>query len=608
MKKILFFIGNRGTKKQISHQISIRLILTAMFIIAPAILCINLTPNQNGDIRSILSNSVAALLPVKNFRFYQGKVADFLAGVYDIPEHFSIVEKGLENEKKLNAFQFIAYNTAVRFFNINAVNTIWLTRRFQATHNALVAKKAKNWSLAFKPVSYKEFFSETDWIKDSKWNYVDQSTIPYITVNEGLPKKGEEFKIKRIFADGKTRWFVPKEPFLALMPNLWGNLSKRLPSLEPEEVLPVALIFASRIYNEADGSWNMELLRNYLVAQYRIYAGINLDPTRITVKGKGIRSRFVYEGSFPKNQINVSWFDKEIGASEKTGKENYKIVSVPVPIVNNRRELCFFSSLDVSQSVIIPLSYLADVSDDEFLLSSNGALFSYNDVLEEIELAKENMKAVPREIYPSKIKGYHPPNFCKISSMVTPTKRHRIIANRLIAGAKSYEEALVRIKSFFEQTLPYQTDNKELGWNVDIPMTTLLTYINGGGDCEDHAIPYATTVMAADLPVMHGYNKYVAIHESYLVNRDNETVGHANPLVYIPNRKPVTFPFPDHIKVIIDGQEMNFYQIEATGLGEDEIGVNRMQRYRFESNVVDVISGVGKTRKVASAGFSQFEY
>ncbi len=609
-KKKVAFIGNHGQKKQqLPTPTSLRLMVTLLIIVLPLALTINMMPNSYNGARSILSSARAALLPVKNFRFYEGKITDFLAEAYDLDKYFSIVQKDeLHARKYLNAYQFIAYNTASRYFNQSALNTIWLSRQFQRHKNIQVAKQAKNWSLAFLPISYKEFFTDTNWPKSTDWNYNDQSPIPFTVINKGMPHHGTEFKIKRIFADGKVRYFVPKEPFIALLPNLWGNLNKSLPSLEPEEVLPISLIFASRIYRDTDHSWDLELLRNFLVAQYRIYAGIDLDPNKIFVKGKGIRSRFVYTGNFPKNKTNVFWYEQEIGASGKNKKTKKKIIKVPVPIVNDHHELCFFSSLDVSQSIIIPLSYLPDITNKDYLLASNGSLFVYDDVLEEMEIAKKNLQAIPAPLYPDYQSKQTPPNVSKISAMVTPTARHREIANKIISQAETYEEALIAIKSFFEQTLPYQTDAKELGWHVDINMTTLLTYINGGGDCEDHAIPYATMVMAADLPIMQGYNHYVGMHECYIINKDNETVGHINPLVYIPNRQPDTFPFPDHIKTVINGQEMNFFQIEATGLGEDAIGVQHMQRFRFESNVIDIISGVGSKRQIVSAGSNQFDY
>ncbi len=597
----LKFVGNQGQKNiRNEHSSFMKFFSWATVFVVFLAVTVGALPNRNDAYRSLLSTARAAPMPIKNFRFFQGKISDFFGKGYKLGDVFAMVDEGEKVGSELTFAQYIAVNIGANYFGPSALDILYLTGEMQSGKKPglikALSKSKQNHSLAFTAIPYKIFFEKSQWQKSGVWGYRDHSPTPQLSINYGMPKmqaKSFHFDIK--FADGKVRTFQPNEPFLALLPNIQESISKSLPSLRPEEALPFALMYYSKFYNRAENKWKkVDELKKQIAMSYAVYAGIELDPEQIEVSGIGKATRFLYHGPVGGNQTYVY--------RQKKSEKKDVIATVPVPVVSPKKELMMFASMDPSQAIIIPISLLMEIGNDDLLLATNGSVFTYNDVLEEMAIAKDNLKATSFPLYSGRTNSVFA---MKTSSLVVKTKRLEIISNNIIGDATG-NKALARIKSFIDQTLPYATDAKRPGVRADIQMTPLNTFVNGAADCEDHAIPYASLVFSASIGEIN--NQYVGLMESSYINKDDEQVGHMSPLVMIPGRKTVTNPFPDHVLAKINGRMTPFFTVEATGLTSDNLGVVRMQRNAMEPNSVNIITGQGKNRRVYVAGLSEFKY
>jgi len=518
---------------------------------------------------------------------------NFENGVYPLSDRISIVQKG-EGEAVDTDFDVVRYG----LYNIEKsylspmTAADWISPSFmiRAGQRVTGGVSNENLSMAYSVVPYRDFQSNEIKINGGP----ALLTEPFLK-NEGM--QGLE-GWDRLCADGVTRRVdFTEDTHVFLRPNEMrkirnNDIDKQLgaPSLEPEETLVGAAVTFSNLQNDETGEWDIERTQRWVSSQYLIDYGYYIDPAMIDIVGLGANTRFV-------SRVDLS-ADMVVILDVRSGKE------VAVPIVNQRNELLLYASADPQQSIVLPFAYLKRMEKDDLILLCPGDTpieITFQDILDEIEQVRQNKMAQKTFLYPGGGGDY---NETYLAAHVVQSPRMRKIADGLLAGATSKEEAIKRIMTFSARNLAYISDHKSSDGSSgpnEIPMSPMMALMNRGEDCEGDAIFADSLFLSTTNPIV-GDNSTVALATLMYINNENKGIGHAIPM--LPGFGTPDKPFPDHVVA----NNIPFGYFEATGKGANELHQIMPQRAGYMPQRIIVIRGNGSGRRLAVAGFNQFEY
>ncbi len=530
-----------------------------------------------------VSGIVYAAPPGKPLDFFMQKGFETLykGKYFPLANELSIVNEGEEVGSNLDAIRFALYNIGCRYFNYPAADWTYPARLLAAGKTKKEALAVENLGMAFQTVPYFNGKNER--------GTPSHMCEPYFFTNNGGMIGWE-----RKFADGKTRRIVPNDAWACLRPNTYGlwrdsgiDVKIGVPSLDPEESLPVAFYVFTKLCDWQTGEWDIETTRWLISRQYAFAFGIYIDPEQVEISGKGLQTRFLYHGELPVAMAVVRW---------KNGN------SKPVPLVNNKCELCFFGSKALDQSIFIPFSYLCKMEkDDEILLAGGTIVTSFQDILEESAQVRKNISA--SSIVHAETRGGSVMIGYDVSQYVVKSQRLQEIADRVIRETATREEAVERIMEFVNVASPYVSDHKgdkndpKYNGPVEIPMSPLVAFMNRGDDCEGHATSAASLFVSASL---EDNSVFALCKLTYQLNGE----GHIVPM--FPNIGTLERdPFPNYVVF----NNIPFSYLEATGHGDDRNLLHQVSPSRrgYLPEYAKVVS-LGKKRKVETVGFNQFRY
>ena len=566
--------------------------------------------------KGVISNAWA-LPPGKSldFRITKHKFfGNFVKGVFPLDKDISIVALG-NGEKlgtNLDPVRFAVYNIGREYLYHPAIDWIYPSLLLKRGKRATEALGTENLSAAFQVVPWRQFRKVSKKVQGSQSHMME----PFLHL-AGM--QGLEHGFQRKFADGKIRLIKPNDTWLALRPNTHGLWRRSqtdrdlgVPSLEPQEALPVAFYIFTELCNKQTGEWDIEQTQWLVSREYAISYGIYLDPAHIEIVGKGLHTRFLYRKDLSVDQVIVRWSPRQMKGDHEVDEDD-PLRNVPVHVVNERSELCFWGSAQPDQSIFIPYSYLPALENDDLLLLSDGKKeITFQDILDELEQVREN-RGGRSHVIQAEAGGTKSAVGYDLSPYVAITPRLTKIVDGVIGDVQTKEEAVEQIMSFIAQHLPYVSDHKgnknKVGYNgpTEIPMSPLLALLNRGKDCDGHAVWGAAGFMASEHPTLKDMNDYTA-----MATLSYGGIGHAMPL--LPKiGKLVTDPFPNHVILPVqDGKggivKIPFSWIEPTGLGENELHQSRPQQRGYEPRFLTLIRGHGPSRQIATIGFNQFQH
>ena len=346
--------------------------------------------------------------------------------------------------------------------------------------------------------------------------------------------------------------------------------------------------------------------------QYSIAYGIYLNPDDIEIVGKGKQALFLYRKKPPVNYVIVRWLNNQ-SSTPGNWQDKYTghLMTVPVPIVNEKKQLCFWGSREPDQSIMIPFSYLFTMeNDDRVLLGNKNVDVTYQDLLDELQQVRENNLHKKRVVYANTGKSNAEPRSSDFSSYVAVTPRLTEIVDAVVGDAETPDEAVEQIMQFIEEILPYVSDHKTdtskkgFAGPEEIPMPPIVALWNRGKDCDGHATWAASAYMASKHKAFKDSPKVCA-----LVQLSYHGIGHLVPL--LPQiGKFTTDPFPNHILLPVNGVEIPFSYTEPTGNGYDNNALHQdcPQRKSYLPSFAAMIQGHGNSRSVSVVGFNQFKY
>jgi hypothetical protein len=547
-----------------------KIVLTGSLICCLFVSGLFLLPEDSPVLRSVYKNTLGvayAAVPGKVLRLYikRGYALLFKGGLFPLGNELSIVDTREPIKIPLDGVRFAVYNVEKRYFDFPATDWIYPSRLVAKGLKKEAAFALENLGSAFRTVPY-----FTNRVVSSAKTKLE----PYLFPRQKLKRW------KRKFADGKIRTIVPKDNWFCLRPNVFGKVRAgkidrklSIPSLQPEESLPVAFYVFTNLCNWKTGEWNLPLVQWLVSCNYAFAYGIYLDPQKIYIKGKGVRTRFYYEGETPVDLGVISSFT---GAKEI------------VPLISSQGELFFYASWDPSQSIFIPFSYLWKMDDkkDKIFLAGGTLITSMREIKEELYQIRLNKnKRV-------KFDGEN------LQSYVVFSPRLREVANRLV-GSKNRQKGIAVLADYTNVAMPYVSDGggEEGKRNlVEIPYPPTLAVMNRGGDCEDHAILFASLFLSSCLP--NSQSTALAI-VSYRINHE----GHVIPMVPMAGELELD-PFPNF--VVFGGVPYNY--IEATGYGYNKLHQTKPTLNGYQPLWAEVIHQHGCTRSVLTFGFNQFRY
>jgi hypothetical protein len=544
---------------------------------------------------------------------------DFIDGKFALGDKLSIIPEGEGQRKVLDdPLGFAACNAAKKYLSkTTALDWVLPSRLAGAGKKSTEIVTTENLSMSYSVVPYGDFSgSNGASVQGSSYHMSD----PFFETDGMQGLTGFD----RLFADGETRRIdLSNDIFVFLRPDvhrIWRrdktSIELGTPNLEPEESLSVAYCIITNLYDWKKEEWDENRTKELILNQYAAYAGVPLEePEKLSIVGNKFNARFVYTGKLPVDMTVVAY--KKI---DKNGRETDGYEEVAVPLRNSRNELLFFGSLDPTQSIIIPFSYLAKMGQDDPIVlgAKRDKSITYRDILVAQQQVEENRRAKVLPLYP----GNGNSNFgdSYLAAYVVKTPSTERLAKEIIGDASTKPEALQKISDFAARNLDYISDKKFDGSKSgnsgpeEIPMTLPMAMLNRGEDCEGHAIAMATLYFSAEDTIL-GDTSTVAIGTLNFFGR-----GHAITLVQaenIPAERVITDPFPNH--VLIDGTPFVF--IEATGETEsldtktkgnvfetDKLHQFSWQEKGYDNPIISVIHGVGTNRTVRMAGVSEFEF
>ncbi len=541
---------------------------------------------------------------------------DFVNGRFALGDTISIVEGDGKNRELNDPVSFAAYNAARKYLSrTTAMDWVLPSRiaREGKMNTEIVARE--NFSMAFSSVPYGDFSGSNGALVQGSDYYMSN---PFFETDGMQGLTG----FNRQFADGETRWIdLSGDIYIFLHPNGKGRRDKTsvelgTPNLEPEESLLVAYYILTNLCDWETGEWDQERTTRLISNQYAAAYGAYLDPKKIEITGSGLNARPVYSADLPVDMTVVAW-----KKTDKNGHEVDGYDEVAVPLRNSRNELLFFGSLDPTQSIIIPFSYLAKMGQDDPIVlgAKRDKSITYRDILVAQQQVEENRRAKVLPLYPGNGNSNFGDSYLAAYIVKTPSTER--LAKEIIGDASTKPEALQKISDFSARDLDYISDKKfdgsKSGNNSpeEIPMTLPMAMLNRGEDCEGHAIAMATLYFSAENTVL-GDTSTVAIGTLNFFGR-----GHAVTLVQaenIPAERVITDPFSNHM--LIDG--VPFVFVEATGETEsldtktkngdvfetDKLHQFSWQEKGYDNPIISVVHGVGTNRTVRMAGVSEFEF
>ncbi len=568
---------NGFAKKGIAFFIIALLFIVAAIMIKSPKTCFN---SDKGIIGLVFAERPNKPL---DFIMFTSLFEDFFRGkLFPLSESVYIEKTGMEIQTNMNAFAFAIHNIGCRFFNYPAADWIYRTRiqQFQKEKKLNVKEilELKNFSTAFKVLPY--FNGEK---KRGTSSHMHQPIFQY---------SGGMINWKGKFADGKTRELVPNDAF-CVQPNTFGiwrdsQTDEKIGAipLDPEESLPVIFYVLTEMCDWKTGEWkDGEKLRWLICCQYLFAHRVYINPEEIEISGQRLQARFLYHGELPVSMLTIL---------DKSGKQQV------VPVVNNRKELCFYGSAAVNQGVYIPLSYLPQIENEEEIILAGGTVVTnLRHFLEEAAQVMENLSLVrkAREGMPGeKISANG-----EISAYVIRNDHLTEIAQR-IGGNGTLEEKVANIMKFVNVALPYSSDHdgdkKEPGYNgpVEILRAPLVALMNRGDDCEGHGTTAASLIASCDENVLVGLIKLI-----FKPTGD----GHIIPMV-AGIKNYVRDPFPNY--GIFSGVPFAF--LEATGSGDTGSEIHQFSPTirGYKPIYAVVIDDHGPNRKLSIYGFSQFQF
>ncbi len=525
--------------------------------------------------KSTLGTAYAAA-PGKVIRLYIKRGYQLLCqGLFPLGNAVSIVEKRTPLDIPLDGVRFAVYNTERQYFAFPATDWIYPARvlnskKIKKEEAAQFLKHIENLSAAFKTIPY---FDKNKRFLDTARTLLE----PFLNSNRKLPQW------TRKFADGKVRLIVPKDNWLILQPNIRGQevrngpIDKKLniPVLAPEESLPVALWVFTTLGDWETGEWDIPLTQWLISREYAIAYGIYLPPEKIEIKGKGVKTRFIFRDKLLMDQACVV---------DKYGRTRI------LPLRNHNNELLFWTSQDPSQSIFIPFSYLWKMYDekDKIFLAGGTYITDMREIKEELQQVQDNKR--------------YAVNFDRenLQAYVVDTPRLQEIANRLISNYPR-DTGLAKLVDYTNIAMPYVSDfkrNLNSGYNGprEIPYPPTLGVMNRGGDCEDHAILFAALFLSSSLK----NSNLLAL--SVLIYRPNHE-GHVIPMIPLEDNLELS-PYPNYASF----NGIPYAYIEATGYGENEMHQTRPTLNGYQPLWMEIIHQNGASRTVKTVGFNQFRY
>lgn len=544
---------------------------------------------------------------------------DFVDGTFALDDTLSLIPEGEGQRKTLdNPISFAACNALRKYLSrTTAMDWVFPSRLASMGKKPTEIVTTENFSMSFLIVPWGDFSgSNGALVQGSSYHMSD----PFFEADGMQGLTGFD----RLFADGKTRRIdLSNDIFVFLRPDvhrMWRrdktSIELGTPNLEPEESLPVAYCILTDLYDWKEDRWDENRTKELILNQYAAYAGVPIEePEKLSIVGNKFNTRFVYTGKLSVDMTVVAY--KKIN---KNGKEIEGHEEVAVPLRNSRNELLFFGSLDPTQSIILPFSYLAKMDQDDPIIlgAKRNKIMTYRDIIVAQQQVEENRRAKVSPLY----SGNGNDNFgdSYLAAYVVKTPFTTRLAREIIENVSTKPEALQKISDFSARDLDYISDKKaDLSKSgnsgpEEIPMTLPMAMLNRGEDCEGHAIAMATLYFSAENTVL-GDTGTVVIGTLNYFGR-----GHAVTLVQaenIPSERILTDPFPNH--VLIDGYPFVF--VEATGETRSLDSTNPLDSQRTDDlhqfspqelghvpENIAIIQGIGKDRTVRMAGFSEFEY
>ncbi len=543
---------------------------------------------------------------------------DFVDGTFDLGDTISLTPEGEGQRKALdNPIGFAACNSSEKYLSrTTAMDWVLPSRLASAGKKPTEIVATENFSMSFSIVPWGDFNgSNGATVHGSSYHMSD----PFFEADGMQGLTGFD----RLFADGETRRIdLSNDIFVFLRPDVqrrWRrdktSIELGTPNLEPEESLPVAYCILTNLYDWKEDRWDENRTKELILNQYAAYAGVPLEePEKLSIVGNKFNTRFIYTGKLPVDMIVVGY-----KKTDKNGREIDGYEEVAVPLRNSRNELLFFGSLDPTQSIIIPFSYLAKMNQDDPIVlgAKRDKSIAYRDILVAQQQVEENRRAKVLPLYPGNGNNNFGDSYLAAYVVKTPSTER--LAKEIIGDASTKPGALQKISDFSARDLDYISDKKAdpsksgNSGPEEIPMTLPLAMLNRGEDCEGHAIAMATLYFSAENTVL-GDTSTVAIGTINYFGR-----GHAVTLVQaenIPSERVLTDPFPNH--VLIDG--FPFVFVEATGetkpldtkiKANSETDMLHQFSWRekgYDNPIISVIHGVGRDRTIRMAGVSEFEF
>ncbi len=257
---------------------------------------------------------------------------------------------------------------------------------------------------------------------------------------------------------------------------------------------------------------DVEEIRNFLIQNYVISFGIELDRNAIKVVGNGDGSvaDIKYYGQNKGEKIKVKIAKKISNDEEREDITYLQVVEINhCALTNKNSSLVFPASIYVEHSFLIPESYLKDIIYGE--IAQKYILYNYKN--REISIKSEEQIKMTIDI-DDLIKIQHslegPIAFeigrvedtviemANLNHFITIDDFVKQLADLITKNSRTKEEAAQDLLSFVQSLNHF----KDIG---ETPRFIHSTLLGKGGDCEDTAIAYATLLKAKEIDCIFIY-------------------------------------------------------------------------------------------------------
>ncbi|MFC1617721.1 hypothetical protein ACFL2B_00395 [Patescibacteria group bacterium] len=423
-----------------------------------------------------------------------------------------------EVKRDLDLIEWLVYNSQIGFLSSSAVD--WISPYFGC-------------------VSYRYFGQEAHRMDRPRFEADNQSNFGFV----------------RQCVDGTSLFVRFPETAFAFMPHVDGlswsqDLGKRILS---QEVISTFLWKFSNFCRKDERGymrWDKDQVTDWVVFQYASAYGIFLDSTKISVEeGDSGGMAVFYDGELPKVRIRVYEYDRDKYYYQ--GLKDLDPVEKEVALIDEIGQLLFYPSVDPTQALFLGRSSLKpadgsslatvkqfDIRWQDFYLTLN-----YASIKREWRKVREVVAREPASFMRSNDLGEYDSFANPFPYVVQDDLYLQRVAKTIIGDKKKRDDQIMRLARFVRRQRAIQDNKGQDGKSGEVQMPFWTFIANGGGDCDDHAIAFASLVAAAScisdnqvaLSVLHGSGSFHMIPlitgdwekkdsplMNYLINPDDE--------------------------------------------------------------------------------------